>query len=222
MFEYYSRCFVILSEVLEHALIISKHKRYGLALHFAKRITEYRLAKDLFTRGKDIILSPEAQVMKEFTQHGETTVFEHCIAVAKFSLLIAYFLERTLKIEVNKDSLVRGALLHDYFLYDWHVKGSAQGLHGFTHPRVAKENADRDFGLNDIERDIIAKHMFPLTPFLPMYRESVIVSLADKWCALAETFKIDVSSYIIYRVNFRIALANGDYSIDYGETLAEA
>jgi len=193
-----------------------------LALHFAKRITEYRLAKDLFTRGKSIILSPEAQVMKRFTQHGETTVFEHCVAVAKYSLLIAYSLEKLFRIEIDKDSLVRGALLHDYFLYDWHEKGQGRRFHGFTHPGVALKNADRDFDLNEIEKDIIVKHMFPLTPFLPSHRESFIVSLADKWCALAETFKIDVSSYIIYRVNFSIALTNGDYSIDYGETVAEA
>lgn len=160
--------------------------------------------------------------MKQFTQHGETTVFEHCVAVAKYSLLIAYFLERTIRINVDKDSLVRGALLHDYFLYDWHVKDKSRRFHGFTHASVAKANADRDFDLNDIEKDIIAKHMFPLTPFLPRYRESFIVSVADKWCALAETFKIDVSSYIIYRINFRIALANGDYSIDYGETAIES
>ena len=192
-----------------------------MALHFAKRITEYRLAKDLFTRGKDIILSPEAQVMKNFTQHGETTVFEHCIAVAKYSLLIAYSLERIFKIDVDKDSLVRGALLHDYFLYDWHVKDKSRRFHGFTHASVAKANADRDFDLNEVEKDIIAKHMFPLTPFPPMHREGFIVSIADKWCALAETFKIDVSSYMIYRINFRIALANGDYSIDYGETAIE-
>lgn len=190
-------------------------------MRFAKRITEYKLAKDLFTRGKDIILSPEAQEMKKYIQHGETTVFEHCVAVAKYSLLIAYFLERTLKIGVDKDSLVKGALLHDYFLYDWHFKDHPNRFHGFTHPSVARNNADRDFELNDVERDIIAKHMFPLTPFLPMYRESFIVSIADKWCALAETFKIDVSSYIIYRINFGIALANGVYSIDYGETAIE-
>jgi len=201
---------------------LSKHERYELALHFAKRITEYRLAKDLFTRGKSIILSPEAQVMKRFTQHGETTVFEHCVAVAKYSLLIAYSLEKLFRIEIDKDSLVRGALLHDYFLYDWHEKGQGRRFHGFTHPGVALKNADRDFDLNEIEKDIIVKHMFPLTPFLPSHRESFIVSLADKWCALAETFKIDVSSYIIYRVNFSIALTNGDYSIDYGETVAEA
>ena len=193
-----------------------------MALHFAKRITEYKLAKELFTRGKDIILSPEAQVLKTFTQHGETTVFEHCLSVAKFSLLMARFLERTLKISIDKDSLVRGALLHDYFLYDWHDKTvPGRRVHGFTHPTTARKNAERDFGLNDLERDIISKHMFPVTPFPPMHRESVIVNLADKWCALCETLKLDVSSYIIYRVNFNIALAEGEYSIDYGETKAE-
>jgi uncharacterized protein len=203
-------------------LIISKHKGIKLALHFAKRITEYKLAKELLTRGKDIILSPEAQVLKTFVQHGETTVFEHCLSVAKFSLLMAHFLERTLKINIDKDSLVRGALLHDYFLYDWHDKTvPGRRVHGFTHPGTAMRNAERDFGLNDLERDIISKHMFPVTPFPPMHRESIIVNLADKWCALCEAFKIDVSSYIIYRVNFNIALAEGEYSIDYGETKAE-
>ena len=204
------------------ALTLSKNKRYRLALHFAKRITEYKLAKELLTRGKDIILSPEAQVLKTFTQHGETTVFEHCVSVAKYSLLMAHFLERTFKISFDKDSLVRGALLHDYFLYDWHDKTvPGRRIHGFTHPATARKNAERDFGLNDLERDIISKHMFPVTPFPPMHRESVLVNLADKWCALCEAFKIDVSSYVIYRVNFNIALAEGEYSIDYGETKAE-
>lgn len=172
----------------------------------------------MFSYGKDIIISSGAQSTKKYIQHGETTVFEHCLAVAKYSLLIAYFLERTFKIKVDKRSLVRGAILHDYFLYDWHDKAPGRRTHGFTHPRVACENATRDFELNDVEKDIIRKHMFPLTPFPPMHRESFIVTLADKWCALAETFNIDVSSYIIYRINFRIALSNGDYSIDYGET----
>lgn len=173
-----------------------------------KQITEYKLAKELFTRGSDILLDPKAQQMKNFTQHGKTSVFEHCVSVAKFSLLMAHYLEKTLRIKVDRDSLVRAALLHDYFLYDWHDKTvPGHNIHGFTHPRTACRNADRDFGLNNIEKDIISKHMFPLTIVPPRYRESVLVTLADKWCALCETFKVDVSSYIIYRVNARIEMA---------------
>ncbi len=173
-----------------------------------KQITEYKLAKELFTRGSDILLDPKAHQMKQFTQHGTTTVFEHCVSVAKFSLLMAHYLEKTLRIKCDRDSLVRAALLHDYFLYDWHDKTvPGHNIHGFTHPRTACINADRDFGLNEVEKDIISKHMFPLTFFPPRYRESVLVTLADKWCALCETFKVDVSSYIIYRVNARIEMA---------------
>ncbi|MBE7069517.1 MAG: HD domain-containing protein [Ruminococcaceae bacterium] len=149
--------------------------------------------------------------MKNFTQHGNTSVFEHCVSVAKFSLLMAHYLEKTLRIKVDRDSLVRAALLHDYFLYDWHDKTvPGHNIHGFTHPGAACRNADRDFGLNEVEKDIISKHMFPLTIMPPKYRESVIVTLADKWCALCETFKVDVSSYIIYRVNCRIEMANNE------------
>ena len=163
-----------------------------MALSLAKRITEYKLAKDLFVRGKEIIISREVQEMKKYTQHGRTTVFEHCVAVAK------------------------------YFLYDWHIKGHAQGLHGFTHPSVAIKNAVRDFDLNRIEKDVIVKHMFPLTPFPPRYLESYIVSVADKWCATAETFKIDISSYLIARINYSIEIANIDSSICPGVLFAES
>ena len=85
-----------------------------MALHFPKHITEYKLAKDLFTRGKDIILSSGARSLKEFTQHGTTSVFEHSVSVAKFSLLFAYAIERRFPgFEIDKTSLVRGALLHE-------------------------------------------------------------------------------------------------------------
>ena len=42
---------------------------------------------------------------------------------------------------VDKRSLIRGALLHDYFLYDWHDKNKPAKFHGFTHPKIAFENA---------------------------------------------------------------------------------
>ena len=53
---------------------------------------------------------------------------------------------------------------------------------------MALKNAKRDFRLTDREQDIIAKHMFPLTPALPKYRESVLVCLVDKWCSTYEVF----------------------------------
>ena len=41
------------------------------------------------------------------------------------------------------------------------------------------------------EKDIIKKHMWPLTiSAVPMCREAWIVTMADKWCSLMETFHV--------------------------------
>lgn len=37
-----------------------------------------------------------------------------------------------------------------------------------------------------MEEDIITKHMFPKTPALPRYKESVVVNICDKISALYE------------------------------------
>jgi len=181
----------------------------------ADAVTEYKVAKEIFTLGRDIILSDEAQRMKQFTQHGTTSVFEHAISVTKYSVLMAIYLEDSpLHIKVDRKSLVRGALLHDYFLYDWHEKSeNRRGLHGFTHPSIACENAVRDFNINPIEQDIIKHHMFPLTLVWPRSLEGWIVCLADKWCATCETFKVDISSYVLYRVNFHYQLVQGSIKL---------
>ena len=172
-------------------------------------VREYKIAKEIFAHGRDLIITDEAQRMKGFVQHGTTSVFEHAVSVAKFSLLMADSIEKVFKKKVDRRSLVRGALLHDYFLYDWHEKNEFHRLHGFTHPGRALRNAQRDFDLNDIEKDVICKHMFPLTLVPPKHLESFIVCTADKWSAICETFKIDVSSYIIYRVNLHHDLVRG-------------
>ena len=116
-------------------------------------------------------------------QHGSTTVFAHCVKVACFSL----FLANKLHIPVNTHALLRGALLHDYFLYDWHEKNAGHRFHGFTHPATALKNAQEDFMLTPVEKDIIARHMFPLCPIPPRCREAWLVCAADKYCARLET-----------------------------------
>ena len=142
--------------------------------------------------------------MEKFTQHGDTSCLLHTIAVAYYSIKIAEFFG----IKYKKRDLIRGALLHDYFLYDWHDGEKERRIHGFTHPMTALRNADRD--LTDTERDIIKKHMFPLTVIPPTCREGWIVCLADKYCSLYETFKKEA-----YRkINTKIT---GDYAELYKE-----
>ena len=123
---------------------------------------------------------------RSFIQHGDVSVYDHVLAVAKTSICMARVLSRV-GIAVDVHALVRGALLHDYFLYDWHEKDASHRLHGFHHPRTALVNAGRDYALTPVERDIILKHMFPLTPRPPRYLESLLVCLVDKGCSLYET-----------------------------------
>lgn len=44
----------------------------------------------------------------------------------------------------------------------------------------AYHNAKKYFDLNEIEKDIILKHMFPLTITLPRYKETFLVLIVDK------------------------------------------
>jgi len=113
-------------------------------------------------------------------------VKQHCISVANASIKFA---ER-LHIHYQKRALIRGALLHDYFLYDWHLPHKENNWHGFRHAKIALKNASRDYKLDKYEIEIIKKHMWPLTIIPPKYREAWIVNLADTYCSLLETFHI--------------------------------
>ncbi len=140
----------------------------------------------LWLYGSDIIHSSGMQMEAGFIQHGNVSVLAHSLGVAYLCLLVAGIL----RLRLDYRSLVRGALLHDYFLYDWHDKDPSHRLHGFYHPKRALDNAQRDFSLNSTERNIIIRHMFPLTPIPPKTKEGIVVCIADKVCALLETFSI--------------------------------
>ena len=131
---------------------------------------------------RELEKSGSFQREREFIQHGKTTVYEHSVQVASMSVWIA----DRIPFRINRRSLIRGALLHDYFLYDWHT--GSRHFHGFTHPATACRNAEHDYSINDVEHDIISRHMFPLTLKPPRTLEGFIVCVADKICALKETF----------------------------------
>lgn len=119
---------------------------------------------------------------KTFLHHRKITVYDHSVHVAEVSLAMA----NALPFSFDIDSLVRGALLHDYFLYHRNESVKTYVTHGYRHPIVAAENAKADYGLNDIEENIIRRHMFPLTPIPPKYKEAWVVCIADKCCATME------------------------------------
>ena len=151
---------------------------------------------------RPLLSLPKIKQMSQYTQHGHTSCLEHCLTVAYYSYLFAIHFN----LHVDLASLIRGCLLHDYFLYDWHDQSNHISFHGFKHPGIALKNASSDFELSTIEKDMISHHMFPLTPTPPHSKEALLVCLVDKWCSLKETFhspsQIDlISNYSAYCIS---------------------
>lgn len=150
------------------------------------RLTDIEM-RYFLCHAKELLQQEKIQEMKNYIQHGNTTTFTHCMAVSYYSYLIT----RRLPFKLDTKSIIRGALLHDFYLYDWHIPENSPKLHGFVHPEFALKNSRRYFRLNRIEVDIIEKHMWPLTfTRIPIYKEALLVSLVDKFCSLTETLYI--------------------------------
>lgn len=128
----------------------------------------------------DLVNNKMVQKMKDFYVHGGVNCFDHCYSAAYYSYRICK------KLKLDYISATRAAMLHDFYLYDWRIKNGHFGRHAFTHSRTAFNNACKYFKLNAKEKDIILKHMWPLTFRLPKYKESYILTLVDKQCASIE------------------------------------
>jgi len=131
----------------------------------------------------DLIAHEKVWSMDKFIQHANVSCLEHSFNVSYVSYLICK------RFKLDYSSAARGGLLHDFFLYNWHGTG-IKNLHSFKHPGIALKNADKYFELNNIEKDIIKKHMWPLTVVPPMHVEAYIVMLVDKYCAIMEVLRI--------------------------------
>lgn len=128
---------------------------------------------------------PKVQGMKEYRHHKHTNTYNHCRHVALKSLWII----RHARIKTDMEALIRGAMLHDFYLYEATSADITGWKHGRTHPMTALGNAEKEFTLSRKEKNIIYSHMWPLCiTHIPKCREAVIVCIADKWCAIEELF----------------------------------
>ena len=84
-------------------------------------------------------------------------------------------------------SAARAGLMHDlYFFENTSVDENGQKLLK-NHPFRALENSERIFELNEIEKDAIVNHMWPcISLSRPRFKESMVVSFSDKFCAVIE------------------------------------
>ncbi len=155
---------------------------YERILNLLSPRPDYSAERDFFGCIHDLFGHEMVQSMGRFVQHSDIDCLQHSLYVSYNSFLVC----RSLGLDYR--SAARGALLHDFFLYDWHLPKPYKGLHGFIHPRVALKNARKFFILNELEQEIIQKHMWPLTIKPPKSKEAFVVLIADKYCACMETF----------------------------------
>ena len=127
---------------------------------------------------------PEVLRMKKYIQHGVVSTYEHCEDVARH----CFWLNRKLKLGADKEALVIGAFLHDFYLYDWHYATDESMGHATGHAEKARKNAVKYFGVNEKIQRIIGGHMWPINiTKIPKEREALILVMTDKYCSLKET-----------------------------------
>ena len=114
----------------------------------------------------------------KFQRHHGITRYDHSMNVA----YITYVVTKNLKLNYKEATFA--ALIHDFFNDEVKDENGYKRL--VDHPKHALINAMRYFELTDLQKDIIAKHMFPVTLTPPKYKESVLVSLIDKYSSINE------------------------------------
>ena len=154
-----------------------------------KKNKEQELQAEFYSIIADIAEHETVLKMKQYRQHYDTSTYEHCMHVAFLNYKIGK------KLHLDYKALARAGMLHDLFLYDWRKSQrdvEIDGLHAFVHPKIAFQNASRLFDLNEKEKDIIVKHMWPVTLPLPKYKESFLITLWISIVPLQYLFLITV------------------------------
>lgn len=136
-------------------------------LHTIKKDKEYKKIV------KDIFRNTEFKKIYNIEHHGISRM-EHSIKISYYSYRIAK------KLKMDYVSVARGGLLHDFYLDGDERNTKRKFLDTFTHPMKALYTTMNNFSINDLEKDIIVGHMFPVYFICPKHKESILVNLVDK------------------------------------------
>lgn len=146
---------------------------------------------------KDIINNPNFRELDNEMHHGISR-YRHSYRVAEGVYKL------TKKLHFNYKEATRAALLHDfYFNYQLEENGEAKNL--VEHPNMALLNASKYYELSDLQKNMIASHMFPLSKVLPKYKESICITIVDKIVAIYEQQRYKVGMklgvYLLFLFN---------------------
>ena len=140
----------------------------------------------------DLLKNDLVKGMKQNNHHGEIDTHFH-------SVYVSYTVMKMCKGKPYLKDTVRTSLLHDFYLYDWHIEKHEE-MHAWYHPKEAVKNIKK-YGMLSLDKkqeDMILRHMFPLYPLPPNSRQGWILTLADKHCATADYIRTSQKFIPIY------------------------
>ena len=154
-------------------------KPIGSRLNFTD--SEEALVSEFMELVQDILHIDDVQELRDYVQHCKTTRLQHCVNVAYYTFLISR------RLNLNVRSATRGALLHDFYLYDWkNNEQPIEGRHSVVHPQVALAMARQYTAVDPIMEDCSLNHMWPMSRQRPQTKEGWVVQGVDKLCAAME------------------------------------
>ena len=128
----------------------------------------------------DLLDDKSVLMLRDFRHHIATTRFQHSLNVSYYN----YRLCKLLRLDAR--AAARAGLLHDFFLYNRKSHKKTERSHAAEHSKTALRNASERFSISELESDMIVNHMWPMTKKLPRHRETFVITIVDKFCAVAE------------------------------------
>ena len=129
------------------------------------------------------------------TIHHGMNKLDHSIKVSYYSYIYAK------RFNLDYVSVARGGIMHDFYYSTTNGKSLSKDSAKltFTHSKISLENSIKYFNVNEMEKDIIVKHMFRVNSMIPKYKESLLVALVDKVIGSGE-FLLKAKSLMNFKV----------------------
>ncbi len=151
----------------------------------------------------DLLRNPLVQGMTQYHHHRAIDTHYHSMFVAYRVLKLCTLLNVT----QDRREIVRAALLHDFYLYEWYTEKHDEN-HIYYHPKESVRNIEAHFGaLTPMQRNMILSHMFPLSVEKPHCVGAWLLTAADKQCASEDYLHVSHRFRPIYaEINRRASL----------------
>lgn len=146
----------------------------------------------LYHMTQDILASQLLLDAAGYCHHGcANSVYSHCIRTAWCAFRLCGWFHVS---EEHTRSVVRAAMVHDLFGYDWMACSASRRWllhpdrvrHAYLHGTEACQVAAAWFAMSKRQLDAIQKHMWPTYPVPPVHVDGWILTLADKLTAIKE------------------------------------